>query len=345
MVDRNSFIFNSKKLPYVLMWSLLFFVAIEIATRLLWSPTVIGERLYGSFLPDYNYGYDFGSQLVTSRDNKLVFYRTQYCGIREQYLEIDKKEKEFRIFVFGNAATRGSKNNNFPAFLEDLINSSVSEKICTVTNFSAFGYGSTRLLLMLEKVIPHRPDLVILDIDGRDEYTDELYHDCRDRLYTGLNKLLFMSRFIVVSKKIYADKIGNNDSGPGNNPTVSDFEKAVKNNDNRKRWNHVIDGNLCEMVEIAVRHKIPVLIMGSAQKNENNRYENKWVASINQVKKKYSLANDVFYFDTAETISDDLSIKDKGSLFKHSASCFTRQGHKVIAKGLAEYILIHIFKP
>ena len=99
------------------------------------------------------------------------------------------------------------------------------------------------------------------------------------------------------------------------------------------------------MVEIAVRHKIPVLIMGSAQKNENNRYENKWVASINQVKKKYSLANDVFYFDTAETISDDLSIKDKGSLFKHSASCFTRQGHKVIAKGLAEYILIHIFKP
>ena len=345
MVDRNSFTFNSRKLPYVVMWSLLFFVAIEIATRLLWSPTVIGERLYGSFLPDYNYGYDFGSQLVTSRDNKLVFYRTQYCGIREQYLEIDKREKECRIFVFGNAATRGLKNNNFPAFLEDLINSSISEKICTVTNFSAFGYGSTRLLLMLEKVIPHRPDLVILDIDGRDEYTDELYHDCRDRLYTGLNKLLFMSRFIVVSKKIYADKIGSNNSGPGNNPTVSDFEKAVKNIANRKKWNYVIDGNFSEMVEIAVRHKISVLIMGSAQKNKNNRYENKWMASINQVKEKYSLADDVFYFDTAETISGDLSIKDKGSLFEHGASCFTKQGHKVIAKGLAEYILIHILKP
>ena len=344
-MGRNSFTFDSKKLPYVVMWSLLFFVAIEIATRLLWSPSVIGERLYGSFLPDYNYGYDFGSQLVTNRDDKLVFYRTQYCGIREQYLETDKREKECRIFVFGNAATRGSRNSNFPAFLEDRINSSVYEKICTVTNFSAFGCGSTRLLLMFEKVIPYRPDLVILDIDGRDEYTDELYHNCRDRLYTGLNRLLFMSRFFVVSKKIYADKIGNNDSGPGNNPTVSDFDEAIKNNANRKRWNHVIDRNLSEMVEIAVRHNIPVLIMGSVQKNGNNRDESKWMASINQVKKKYSLTDNIFYFNTAETISDHLSIEDKGSLFEHGASCFTRQGHKVIAKGLAEYILIHIFKP
>jgi len=203
-VARSLSISSFKQIPWGVLWMLLFFVLAEVGTRLLWHPSVVGERVYCRFDTSYNYGYIDDQPHWFEKGDEVVFYPTQYLNYRKQKLAAKKDSTEKRAFVLGGSVSRGAVGSNYSFFLESILNVEMGDGGWTILNLSADGAGSTRMLLLLNRVFQFEPDLIIVHVHGSNEYEDERDERYRQSVNSGVNKLLFHSHFFVLLKKVYS---------------------------------------------------------------------------------------------------------------------------------------------
>ena len=178
--------------------------------------------------------------------------------------------------------------------------------------------------------------LTIIHVHGSNEYEDERDLEYMNAVNSGINKFILHSRLLVILKKAYDKKIA---AGNTFEIQVENEQTASRNPANISRWMHKMDSNIAAMIKIAQKHKIPVILVGRAMRDfGSDTFETQRTTDINQVLKKYSLMDNVFYFDTQSVIDKNNPTQiDRLSFFEDSAH-WTAYGHKFIASKIAQEI-------
>ncbi len=314
---------------------LFFLLFSEAGIRLLWNPHIIGQRLYTRFDDTYNYGFDEKKPLWFEKNDRLYFYPTQYINYHRQSLPAVKKDNEFRIFTFGGSVSRGLETGNYSYYLQEILNAENKNHHWSVLNLSADGIGSQRMLLLLKKILPLKPDLIILHVHGSNEYEDERDNAYRNELHSGLNGAILQSHLFVLVKKIYV-YISSSD-----NPPVSDADNelnASQNPSNQQRWLRAIGLNLSKMLELCAQSNVPVILVGRAEKLEGiHGYASARTCQINNILKKFTGAETI-YFDTAEKFQKIQPTAQGKSLLFIDKTHWTEYGHRLIAWELQTHL-------
>ncbi|MFC1809575.1 SGNH/GDSL hydrolase family protein [Candidatus Omnitrophota bacterium] len=192
----------------------------------------------------------------------------QYRGIKDQHFDVEKTEKEFRVFLFG-----GSSIHYIPLEpLEEKLKTLVPEKNVNVINLGFGSWGSTRLLLLLREMIFYEPDLIII-YSGHNEFSERYVKEIfyKDNWMTDLNE-----RFLAGSKSyqlfnltirnimIVLAKAGMGMIKPKRAPIFvpqfDDFSNEVFTPPDRKQVYTNYKKNIIQMVRLAKLHKIPIII-------------------------------------------------------------------------------------
>ena len=332
---RNSSIFNSDKIPYGIIWALFFFLLFEICFRLIWHPHIVGQRLYSRFNATYSYGFDEKQKLYYQKDDRIFFYPTQYLDFHQQSIPAEKEQNFHRIFTLGGSVSRGSEADNYSYYLQENLNAENTNHHWSVVNLSADGIGSQRMLLLLKKILPLKPDLVIFHVHGSNEYEDERDNAYRNEIHSGLDGLVLKSHFFVLVKKIYGYL-----SGPEIQP-VSDADAEItasQNPSNQQRWLETIDRNLSKMLKLCAQSKVKVILAGRAERLEGTYgYASAWTKQINNILKN-NIGPETMYFDTADKFLKDYpKAQGKDRLFCDETH-WTEYGHRIIAHELQGHL-------
>lgn len=317
------------------MWMVLFFLFFETGVRFFWHPHIIGQRLYTRFADSYSYGFDEEQRIWFQKKDQIHFYPTQYLNFHRQRISATKNPNDYRIFTLGGSVSRGMETSNYSYYLQERLNAEKPDRHWAAVNLSADGIGSHRMLLLLKKILPLKPDLIILHVHGSNEYEDERDNAYRKKIHSGLNGVVLQSHLLVLLKKFFV-YISNPDSS-----SVSDSDNeldASQNPSNQQRWLKTIDRNLFKMIELCVQSNVPVILVGRAEKLEGRHgYVSIKANRINDVLKKNAQV-EATYFDTANKFLKIYPQNQGKEVLFVDETHWTEYGHQVIAHELQMHL-------
>jgi hypothetical protein len=331
-VGRISSIFNSKTIPWGVVGAGVILLLLEIAARMLWNPAIVGEKVYSQFEPNYLYGYSEQTPLFETMGDSLVCMQTQYTQFHRQTLPKTKAKNEVRIFTLGGSVSRGSLEYSYSGRLEKMLRQVAPEFDWHIINLSCGGYGTSRMLVLMKKTLAFEPDLFILHPHGSNEYEDERDFNYQKKLHHGLNRLIFASHFLVLSKKKYDEM---NSNALPQSDAASELQ-ASADPENVSRWNATLDRNLREMIDMAKARKAGVVLVGRADRNDGAPYyANKDTLEINRIIEQHSKTyTPCFYLDMAGLMAAAYpGMEHKETLFEDTTH-WRDIGHKMAAEHL-----------
>ena len=343
---KNLFISNFKKQIGSIVWVLLFFCLFELATRLFWKPPILQElkflpQKYRRLEPNYNYGYDTSQPFFYEKGDTFFLYPTEYRFFNEQSMKRVKKENGFRIFILGPSAAALPPEKNYSRFLEKFLCRKAPEIEWETVIISGGGVGSKRMLLYLKQAIEYEPDLLIIHPGGTNEYEDDVTLKYKNTMNSGPRAILYRSNFIVILNKILL-KAGLIASLP---IAIESEVEASNKEENTQRWVTQFDKNLSEMIELASKHKIPVILVGGAHRNPNGKtYADDLISAFNIIIKKHSVSKNVIhYVDSPNILLSHFPHKNNLHLFSMDNWHWGPRTHMLIAEEIAEVILEYRF--
>jgi hypothetical protein len=341
-VEKSSSIFNFKKIPSGIIGLVVIFLLAEIASRILWNPAYVGEDLYSRFEPNYEYGYSEHTPVFHETGNRLVCLATQYTQFHRQDLPKIKQKNEIRIFTLGGSVSRGTKENNYSAYLEKRLKQAAPEYDWHLINLSSGGYGSSRMLVLMKKILEFAPDLFILHPHGSNEYEDERDFNYQKKLHEGINKMIFKSHFLVLSKKKY-DELSKT-ALPWSD--AQNELEASADPENIARWHLTLTRNLKEMMEMARNVNAGVVLIGRADRNDGGEgYANQESLAINRIINRISwLYPDSFYLDTPDLMGSYFPGKQNKKILFEDTTHWNEIGHEMVAEKLVQPVLSLIAK-
>jgi lysophospholipase L1-like esterase len=108
-----------------------------------------------------------GDRLETAEARLVLFYRDSFAA--------RKSPREYRVFCLGGSTVQGSPytiETSFTTWLELNLRAADPERKWEVVNCGGLSYASYRLTPILEEVLRHEPDLVIL-CTGHNEFLED----------------------------------------------------------------------------------------------------------------------------------------------------------------------------
>ena len=335
-MEKSSSIFNFKNLPYGLAGLVILFLIAETAARIFWDPAWIDASLYRKYEPNYRYGYSEQTPVFYPAEDGLICMTTQYTQFHTQVLPGQKQRNEIRIFTLGGSVSRGEPEASYSYYLEHQLNADFPEHTWRVINLSCGGYGSARMLVVLKKILHLEPDFLILHPHGSNEYEDERDFNYQQKINSGINRLVYSSHFLVLSKKNLAWLT----SAP---LPVSDGDTELKASavpENVLRWNAAMDRNLQSMMEIAKERGIGVALVGRSERNDGGSgYADAKTEEINRIIRKQLAFPRSVYVDTpAIMYRSNPEPEGKGFLFSDTTH-WQDIGHRIVADQLVKEIV------
>ena len=123
---------------------------------------------------------------------------------------VDKPSGGYRAFAFGGSTTYGQPYGNeggFPHFLEQELHALYPERSIEVINVGVKGFGSSRVLQIVEEMVEYEPDLFVVYM-GQNEYRDAGFHYWelhRSPLTSSLLGVLLQSRTLYLLHEGYIE--------------------------------------------------------------------------------------------------------------------------------------------
>ena len=332
-MDKSLFISSFRKfskVPTALICCIVLFLLAELAVSLLWKPAIIGQRLYQRFDTSYNYAYSPDTPKLFLEGDIWKYYPTQYVNIHPFVLRKEKAANEFRIFTLGGSVSRGKPRINYSFMLGNLLNQKHNPTEWKVVNLSADGIGSTRMYRFMKNIVSYKPDALIIHVHGTNEYEDERDFQYRGQVNSGMNNILYQSKFLVVLKKIYSRLVG----GIKVVSVQSDDEvTASKNPKNVTRWDKLIERNIAKIHALAIKLKIPVVYIGRAERDEAG-FSNSRVQRLNR-----HIVSMKYYIDTAAIFEKHSDLNHNKQLLFSDDTHWTSFGHKIIADEIYKFLI------
>jgi hypothetical protein len=308
----------------------LFAVALSVfaegAVALLWRPEVIGERLYAAYSPSYDYGYASDVPRLFPAGTEWRFYPTEYVNIRPFSIRRSKADNEIRIFVLGGSVSRGSgvqDGADYASQLERALDEQLPAYDWKVINLSADGFGTTRMVRILNHMLRYRPDAIIVHPHGTNEYEDERDARYRDAVRAGINGLLLRSRLVVLLKKAELVVLRTGDRLP----PVEDEQSASLHPENIARWQAVFTKNLEGLACMSRELGIPAVYVGRAERDAP-AFRNDRTERLNA-----PIRNEPLYVDAAAALAKAAAEHPGDSLWYNNTH-YSEAGHAVIAREL-----------
>lgn len=333
-MDRPSSTFSSERGPWGALSAIALLALAETVFRIAFVPPVAGGA-HSKYYPAYDYGFA-GTPVCWHVRDKLSCAPTPYLDVHPQSVPFAKRRGELRVFTIGASVSRGERRGSYSAALEGLLQKAHPDRPIRFLNLSADGIGSTRQLLLWREALAQKPDLLILHVHGSNEYEDE-----RDRAYVaslhrGLGGLALRSRLVVALKRAYAD--ATRLASPVK-PAAEMPDEATQTQDPevRRRWLATLDANVGEMLALAAAARVPVILVGRAERGEEL---SAYGADVNALLAGKA-GPSVRYFDTEAAFSA-MSPAAREALFKDSVH-WKVAGHQAIADRLAPLVEPELF--
>lgn len=140
---------------------------------------------------------------ATRADGTPVFRTAQARRVRwpQEFLAV-KPANGFRVFVVGESSAAGvpyDVGHAFSAFLQMRLQAELPSLAVEVVNAAVPGYGSRRMLPIVEDIARHEPDLLIL-YAGHNEFAEPRYY----AHLVGMDPRLFRAWEALASTRLYA---------------------------------------------------------------------------------------------------------------------------------------------
>jgi hypothetical protein len=334
-VDKSLSIFSFsrfRRVPAAALLAAVLFVVAESAVVLLWRPEVVGERLYGRFSPSYDYGYASDVPRLFRDGADWRFYPTEYVNIRPFSIRRAKPEDEIRIFVLGGSVSRGSgvpRGTDYASRLEHALDEQLPQYDWNVVNLSADGFGTTRMVRILTHMARYRPDALIVQPHGTNEYEDERDAHYREELRAGINGLVLRSHLLVLLKKaeLFVLRTDNRLLAE-----VEDEQSASLDPENTRRWEVVFATNIertdCVIHELG----IPAIYVGRAERDAP-AFRNGRVERLDA-----PIRDEPVFVDVAAVLAKAAAERPGVTLWYNNTH-YSEAGHAVVARALLEQFL------
>ena len=252
-------------------WSRKTTIFIEILLVLIPFVLLIGLEIY---LRHTNYGLD--DRLFIPQSSFFIYQLNQelyrkYYSINNPMLKNlipkismkqQKSEKDFRIFCLGGSTTRGP----FPTLLHELLKRSNVDKTVEVVNLGIDTFNSYQVLDIVKKLPQYDPDLLIIYM-GHNEIYGPLGVASNVALGTSRDVINLILRLREIKIFQLANNIYSKLRAPSNGfeKEGSPYKMMVNSSlapDHPLREQAIENfrGNLHEIISIAKRHQIPVIL-------------------------------------------------------------------------------------
>jgi hypothetical protein len=333
-VDQRSFISSFRafrRWPKALAFAVLLFAIAEVATGILWRPSVVGEFRYQNYDPAFDYGFGEDSPRLFREGAEYKFYPTEYVNILPFSFPADRPSGQIRIYTLGGSVPRGSglkPGASYSARLEALLNERHPEHDWRVFNLSADGFGTTRMLNTLMNMVAYGPDALIIHPHGTNEYEDERDAAYRADLYTGVNAMLLRSRMLTLLKKFQQAKLGLSDA----RILDPDGERIAESDPaNTERWMAAMKTNLDRFDCISDALQIPIVYVGRAERDASG-FRNERASRLNA-----PLRDRGHFLEVSTIFSEVAASYTLGELFFDNTH-YGEAGHALVAEKLYELL-------
>lgn len=136
--------------------------------------------------------------------NRYQIDKARLSWFRPDSFQASKADNEFRIFCFGGSTVQGRPyaiETSFTTWLELNLKAAAPETHWQVVNCGGVSYASYRLVPIVEEVLGHEPDLLIV-YTGHNEFLEErTYHEIKQRpaWVMALHERLIRSRIYALA--------------------------------------------------------------------------------------------------------------------------------------------------
>ncbi|MBY0278816.1 SGNH/GDSL hydrolase family protein [Candidatus Binatia bacterium] len=136
-------------------------------------------------------------------DGTSVFRTARARRVRspQEFLAV-KPADGFRVFVVGESSAAGvpyDVGHAFSAFLQQRLTAALPQRHVEVVNAAVPGYGTRRMLPVVEDIVQHEPDLLVL-YAGHNEFAEPRYY----AHLVGMDPRLFRAWEALASTRLYA---------------------------------------------------------------------------------------------------------------------------------------------
>lgn len=257
-----------------------FFRALAILLGL--SPFVLLEL--GLAVMDWGNPQDFADPFVGFRSIRPLFvYRAEtdrweipaarQAWFRPESFSGKKRPNEFRIFVLGGSTVQGRPyaiETSFTTWLELSLNASDPSRFWEVVNCGGISYASYRLIPILEEVLGHQADLIIV-YSGHNEFLeDRTYSDLKQSPWwiEKVQQAAGKSRIFTLAADGYRRLVETEEVKPANIlPTeveaVLDYQGGLQQYHRDPEWQFSViehyEWNLRRMVAICKVAGVPLI--------------------------------------------------------------------------------------
>ena len=250
------------------------FLALEASLRIMgWKPDtppgdpfIDFQSVRPLFVPS-----DDGRSMVTAA-NRLAFFRPESFAVH-------KRPNEYRIICLGGSTVQGrpySIETSFTTWLELSLAAADAGRHWEVINCGGVSYASYRLIPILQEMLQHEPDLLIL-YTGHNEFLEDRSYAAIKRLpdflaqaISGLTRLrsVQLSHRLLCSHQDAAADAVKKDLLPTEVDTLLDYQGGLVSYHRDLAWKNSavrhFEYNLRQLVRVAQSAGIPVILVDPA---------------------------------------------------------------------------------
>ena len=302
--------------------------------------------------------------VLDDSETRYEIPRARQAFFRPESFPANKDYDEYRIFCLGGSTVQGRPfaiETSFTTWLELSLNAADSQRDWNAVNCGGVSYASYRLLPILEEVLGHAPDLVIVYTGQNEFLEDRTYgHIKRSPAYLArpLEMVSQLRTFTLLREGYHRVRGRSTSELPGNRPVLKaevdallDYHGGLKDYHRDDKWRRdVVEHfgyNLHRMVELTREAGIPLLLVNPATnlrdcppfKVEHRAHltteQRRRFASLWTTARKHYRTNK---YQAAEYLKQAIEIDDRhAGIYYDLANCYfevemTDQAHKAYVK-------------
>lgn len=222
----------------------------------------------------FDYGYHPTAGFVEQADG---FVRLERSGGRRFFPQQFTRERPadtFRIFVIGDSVARGkSVASSYAGQLAELLNTRGVK--AEGFNLSLPGFGARRKHLVLEQALRYQPSLVILHVNGSNEFEDEREWRRREE-FRGwhpknwpMKSLVIRRLYEMKTERVYWEWLP---TSVRNQRAFNDADAEVQaslSGDTTRQWDELVRRQTADGVGLARQRGVKLLLLTQARSEKD----------------------------------------------------------------------------
>ena len=214
-------------------------------------------------------GFDSVVPLFVKNGERWEIPKSRHEFFRPESFAATKPDKQFRIFCLGGSTVQGRPyqiETSFTTWLQINLNVADANRSWRVINCGGVSYASYRLVPILEEVLQHQPDLIIL-YTGHNEFLEDRSYQSVKTLSPFARKTMrqaFQSRTVRMLWQISRAE-SHKDQLPTEVDALLDYQGGLEHYRYDPQWRDSVEHhfrvNLRHMIQTCQNRNVPLILV------------------------------------------------------------------------------------